>query len=87
MLSHSSVRWQRDCFVVPPLPDRFPPDRDGRQVRSDIIAMTRYEKEAISKHYFIIGLTLNVIYYPKNISSMIDFVSCVHEQKNNFKPF
>jgi len=37
----SIVRWQRDCFVIPPC-------LAGRQARSDVIARTRNEEEAIS---------------------------------------
>jgi len=40
----SNVRWQRDCFVVPP--------------RSDVIARTRNEEEAISKRHYIYDMTL-----------------------------
>jgi len=47
----SNVRWQRDCFVVPP--------------RSDVIARTRNEEEAtpfawqaISKRHYIYDTTL-----------------------------
>ena len=48
----SNVRWQRDClprkrrgFVVPP--------------RSDVIARTRNEEEAISKRHDIFDMTLS----------------------------
>jgi len=39
----SIIRWQRDCFVVPP--------------RSDVIARTRNEEEAISKPHYIYDMT------------------------------